>query len=35
MKEPRTLDELEKASLIEDLLEQRENEGGERLGASR
>ena len=34
-KEARTLDELEKARLIEDLLEQRENEGGERISASR
>ena len=35
MKEPRQLEELEKASMIDDLLAQRDNEGGERLGASR
>ena len=34
-RDPRSVDELEKAAMIEDLLEQRDNEGGERLGASR
>src|SRR3954454_15300802 len=34
-KEPRQVDELEKAAMIDDLIHQRENEGGERLGASR
>ena len=35
MKEPRQLEELEKAAMIDDMLAQRDNEGGERLGASR
>ena len=34
-KEARSVEELEKAALVEDLLEQRENEGGERISASR
>jgi len=34
-RDPRSVEELEKAAMIEDLLEQRDNEGGERLGASR
>ena len=35
MKDPRSVEDLEKASMIEDLLEQRDNEGGERISASR
>ena len=35
MKDPRSVEDLEKASMIEDLLEQRDNEGGERVSASR
>ena len=35
MKEPRQLEELERAAMIDDLIAQRDNEGGERLGASR
>jgi peroxiredoxin len=35
MKEPRSVEELEKARMIDDLIAQRDNEGGERLGASR
>ena len=35
MKEPRQLEEMEKAAMIDDMLAQRDNEGGERLGASR
>ncbi len=35
MKEPRQVEELEKAAMIDDLIHQRENEGGERLGGSR
>lgn len=34
-KEPRAVEELEKAAMIDDLLAQRDNEGGERLSASR
>ena len=34
-RDPRSVEDLEKAAMIEDLLEQRDNEGGERLGASR
>jgi peroxiredoxin len=34
-RDPRSVDELEKAAMIEDLFEQRDNEGGERLSASR
>ena len=34
MKEPRQVEELEKAAMIEDLLAQRDNEGGERISAS-
>ena len=35
MRDPRSVEDLEKASMIEDLLEQRDNEGGERTSASR
>ena len=35
MKEPRQVEELEKAAMIDDLLAQRDNEGGERISASR
>jgi hypothetical protein len=35
MRDPRSVEDLEKASMIEDLLEQRDNEGGERISASR
>ncbi len=35
MKDPRSVDDLEKAAMIDDLLEQRDNEGGERISASR
>src|SRR5439155_25556355 len=35
MKEPRQVEELERAAMIDDLIAQRDNEGGERLGASR
>jgi len=35
MKEPRQLEVLERAAMIDDLIAQRDNEGGERLGASR
>jgi peroxiredoxin len=35
MRDPRRVEDLEKASMIEDLLEQRDNEGGERISASR
>ena len=35
MRDPRSVEDLEKASMIEDLLEQRDNEGGERVSASR
>jgi peroxiredoxin len=35
MKEPRSVEDLEKARMIDDLIAQRDNEGGERLGASR
>jgi hypothetical protein len=35
MRDPRTVDELEKAAMIEDLLTERENEGGERDSGSR
>ena len=35
MKEPRQLEDLERAALIDDLLAQRDNEGGERISASR
>jgi peroxiredoxin len=34
-RDPRRVEDLEKAAMIEDLLEQRDNEGGERLSASR
>ena len=34
-KEARTVEELEKARMIDDLLAQRDNEGGERIGGSR
>ena len=34
-RDPRSVEDLEKAAMIEDLLEQRDNEGGERIGASR
>jgi len=35
MRDPRSVEDLEKASMIEDLLEQLDNEGGERISASR
>ncbi len=35
MRDPRSVEDLEKASMIDDLLEQRDNEGGERTSASR
>ena len=35
MRDPRSVEDLEKAALVEDLLEQRDNEGGERTSASR
>ncbi|MDP9173730.1 MAG: redoxin domain-containing protein [Planctomycetota bacterium] len=35
MREPRTVEDLEKASLIDDLVAQRESEGGASTGASR
>src|SRR3954466_5676399 len=35
MKEPRQVEELERAAMINDLLAQRDNEGGERVSASR
>jgi peroxiredoxin len=35
MRDPRTVDELEKAAMIDDLLTERENEGGERDSGSR
>jgi peroxiredoxin len=35
MKEPRSVEELEKAALVDDLLAQRDAEGGERISASR
>jgi peroxiredoxin len=35
MKEPRTVEELERAAMIDDLLAQRDNEGGERISGSR
>ena len=35
MRDPRSVEDLERAAMIEDLFEQRDNEGGERLGASR
>ena len=35
MKEPRQVEDLEKAAMIDDLLAQRDNEGGERIGGSR
>ena len=34
-KEPRQVEELERAAMIDDLLAQRDNEGGERISASR
>lgn len=34
-KEPRAVEELEQAALVDDLLAQRDNEGGERISASR
>ena len=35
VRDPRSVEDLEKAAMIDDLLEQRDNEGGERIGASR
>jgi len=35
MKEPRQVEELERAAMVNDLLAQRDNEGGERISASR
>ncbi len=35
MKEPRAVEDLERAAMIDDLLAQRDNEGGERISASR
>jgi len=35
MREPRKVEDLEKAAMIDDLLAQRDNEGGERITASR
>ncbi len=35
MKEPRQVEQLEKAAMIDDLIAQRDNEGGERISASR
>jgi peroxiredoxin len=35
MKEPRAVEDLEKAAMIDDMLAQRDNEGGERISGSR
>jgi peroxiredoxin len=35
MKEPRALEEMERAAMIDDLIAERANEGGERIGGSR
>jgi peroxiredoxin len=35
MRDPRSVEDLEKAAMVDDMLAQRDNEGGERISASR